>query len=197
MNAPRPERSEIVIRLQQAGDEADVFDVVRRAFGRDAEARLVERLHADGAARLSLVAVCGGTIVGHVLFTRLPIVADEGLVESLALAPLSVRPDAQRRGIGTRLVSAGLLRAAGDGQRSVLVVGDAGYYGRFGFRAELVRRLDCPFAGEHFLGRELVAGALVNLRGRVEYPAAFFDPRFAAPPERSPQPPGPAGWAGA
>lgn len=55
----------------------------------------------------------------------------------------------------------------------VIVVGHPDYYPRFGFSANAVRKLDSPYAGEAFMGLELVPGALAGAHGAVRYPAAF------------------------
>src|SRR5215204_5594172 len=130
--------TDVTIRPETPADAAAVDDVNRLAFGGDAEAALVAALRAGGYARVSLVAEADEQVVGHVLFSRLPIEAGAGVVvEALALAPLAVRPSFQRRGIGTRLVGAGLRACAGQGHRIVVVLGHPEYYPRFGFSAAL------------------------------------------------------------
>src|SRR4029077_114476 len=114
-----------------------VFEVNHFAFGREAEARLVDALRDGGFARLSLIAELGGELAGHVLFSRVPIHTGTGVVEALALAPLAVRPPCQRRGIGTTLVTYGLRTCREAGHRIVIVLGHPEYYPRFGFSAAL------------------------------------------------------------
>jgi putative acetyltransferase len=60
-------------------------------------------------AELSLVAVENGDVLGHILFSRLVIEAQEQIVPALALAPLAVTPTRQHKGIGSQLVQVGLL----------------------------------------------------------------------------------------
>ena len=86
------------IRDEAAGDRSAVAEVNRLAFGgRDDEARLVERLREGGYARVSMVAEAAGQVVGHVLFSDLPIVTVGGTVAALALAPMAVVPEFQGR----------------------------------------------------------------------------------------------------
>jgi len=152
-----------------------IKDLHRAAFGGDFEARLVEQLRNDGLVAASLVATDGGTVVGHILFSDLAVELDGRPVAAVSLAPLAVLPERQRGGIGTRLVEAGLesLRAR---QRAaaVIVLGEPGFYRRFGFSAELARKLASPYAGEAFMAIELIPGALAGHSGAVTYPAAFF-----------------------
>jgi putative acetyltransferase len=91
----------------------------------------------------------------------------------VSLVPLAVRPDRQGRGIGSRLVAAGLALLRERGWAAVVVLGHARYYPRFGFSAELARKLASPFPGEAFMALELVPGALAGGAGSVGYPAAF------------------------
>jgi putative acetyltransferase len=164
---------EVVIRDETPADVPAVRELNRRAFGRDAEADLVDALRAGGYARLSLVAAQGGLVVGHALFSRLTVETASGVVEALALAPVAVLPDRQRRRIGSGLIRDGLAACRGRGHRAVVVLGDAAYYPRFGFSAALAGRLRSPFPGPHFMALELVPGALAGVEGEVRYPPPF------------------------
>ncbi len=156
------------IRDETGADHAAVGRLHRLAFGGDAEARLVDALRRSGAAVLSLVAECGGgAVVGHVLLSRL--VSPPG---SLALAPLAVLPERQRRGVGSALVRAALARAREGGWAAAFVVGDPAYYGRFGFDADSARGHASPYAGQHFMAAPLGAERLPGV-GAVVYPAPF------------------------
>jgi putative acetyltransferase len=142
-------------------------------FGGDYEAELIERLDRDGLVVASLVALEAEIVVGHVHFSDLAVEIDGRPIRAASLAPLAVRPDFQRRGIGTRLVTNGLRILRDRGRAAAIVLGHPGYYRRFGFSAELARKLAGPFKGESFMALELVHGALDGLTGSVRYPAAF------------------------
>jgi putative acetyltransferase len=121
-------------------ETAAVLAVVRAAFGDDGEPvaglvrELVEERGTSAALRASLVArEPGGEVAGHVALTRGWLDAERRLVEVLVLSPLSVRPDAQRRGVGGRLVEAAVAEADRLGSPLVLLEGDPAYYGRLGF----------------------------------------------------------------
>lgn len=153
--------------------EAAVRALHRQAFGGMFEAELVDRLKQDGLAIVSLVAIDGGRVAGHILLSTLAVEIDGRPVASASLAPMAVVPKRQRQGIGSKLVRAGLARLQQGSTQAVIVVGHPDYYQRFGFSAEKVRKLDTPYAGEAFMGLELVPGALAGARGSVRYPAAF------------------------
>ena len=162
------------LRPETAADHEAIRQVNCRAFGGDAEARLVDALREGGHVRASLVAEEGGHVVGHVLFSHLPLVTGGGMVPGLALAPLAVLPELQGRGIGSALVRRGLEVCKEQGHRVVVVLGHPPFYQRFGFSAQLAARLEAPYSGrESFLAVELVPGALDGITGRVVYPPPF------------------------
>ena len=161
------------IREETAADRVVVRAVVRAAFGGEAEADLVERLHADGDATVALVAERAGNVVGHVLFSRLPIELGQRIVPAAALAPLAVAPEWQRQGIGAALVREGLALCRDRGVAAVVVLGDSAYYGRFGFRAGTTAGLQTPWSGPHLMALELIPGSLSGDSGIAHYAAAF------------------------
>lgn len=127
-------------------DLDDVLLVERAAFGRDEEAALVRDLLGDPSARplLSLLAREDDRAVGHILFTSVRLTEAPQAVGAL-LAPLAVVPDAQRRGVGRRLVERGLHLLAASGVDLVFVLGSPDYYPRFGFEPAGRRGLAAPF----------------------------------------------------
>ncbi len=90
--------------------------------------------------------------------------------DALLLGPIGVLPECQGLGIGTLLMDHALAEASARGHRSVILVGDAPYYERFGFDAGLCAGLDLPGPVERdrFQGVELVAGALAGATGMVK-----------------------------
>ena len=108
----------IAIAEEGPGHHAAVAALHRAAFGGPDEADLVERRRRDDLVAASLVALeDGGVVIGHVLFSDLPVEVDGAPVRAVSLAPMAVRPDRQGCGIGTRLVAEGLpiLRERGRG----------------------------------------------------------------------------------
>lgn len=176
---PIEDRPRIVVRQEVAADVPEVYQVNRAAFARTDEAELVNGLRTDAQAfvpELSLVAEWEGRVVGHILFTRCWI--DDGAggsVESLALAPMAVAPALQKRGIGSRLIHAGLDRARELGSGSVIVLGHARYYPRFGFVPAERWHIRPPFQvpADHYMALELVPGALASVSGTVRYAPPF------------------------
>ncbi len=157
------------IRPEAPRDDEAIDAVVAAAFGQREEADLVKRLRALNAYR-AFVAV-DGDVVGHIAFTQVALDPEIGLV-LMGLAPLSVRPDVQRSGVGTALTRHGLASLRGDADACV-VLGDPAYYRRFGFEAR--EGLTCVYdvAPEHFMAVELRPGALAGVRGVVQYDPVF------------------------
>ena len=168
--------SPVCIRIESADNAAEhatIRAVNVAAFGGPDEAALVDRLRASEHALISLVGERGGCIAGHIMFSRMWISTQQGLVSAVALAPLAVLPEYQRKGIGSLLVQRGLESLQGRGEGIVIVVGHPAYYPRFGFSTEAATSLESPFPREAFMAMELSAGALEGIRGRVVYPPAF------------------------
>ena len=166
-----------LIREERPEDAEAVRAVLVAAFGREAEARLVERLRASGKIIFALVAEEKGRVLGHMVLSRIPIESGGSEVPVLALAPLAVMPAFQRLGIGSALVGAGLERCRMQRHARVLVVGDPVYYGRFGFVPASRFGLKCPFPvpQEAFMAIELEPGAFAQVSGVVRYGHEFDD----------------------
>ena len=163
----------LTLRGEQASDRASIHAVHRVAFGRSDEGDLVNRLRTDGAVLASLVAERDGQIVGHILFSEMSIETTDASVPAVALAPMAVLPEFQRKGIGGQLIRYGLDCLRDRGERIVLVLGHQPYYSRFGFSRRRACALASPFPAGAFMALELSATALDGIQGTVRYPKAF------------------------
>lgn len=96
---------------------------------------LMDALHSSWAwvDELSFVACDDGELVGHVLYTRAWLDAPRRLVDVLVLGPLGVRPDRQRRGIGSQLITQSLGVVGTRSEPMVFLEGHPSYYPKFGF----------------------------------------------------------------
>lgn len=173
------------VRIAEATptDLPQVLAVERAAFGGDVEAELVERLLDDPSAQplLSLLAWVEDEAVGHILFTAASIDGPPRPVSVAILAPLAVVPDAQRQGVGGRLIEHGLSIMASRGVELVFLAGHPEYYPRHGFvpASPLGFAPPFPMPPEHedaWMVRALRDDAIGSVQGRVVCADALNDP---------------------
>lgn len=168
----------MIVRPENDDDRPTIYAVVEAAFGQPAEAVLVERLWASPSYRpgLSLVAVDGDEIIGHVMVTTAWLEDGDWRQDIASLAPLAVRPDRQRAGVGTALLHAVLAVCDEREEPFVVLQGNPRYYERLGFEPcyPLGVTMDLPdwAPTEAAQLRRLVAYD-PTIRGRVVYPDAF------------------------
>lgn len=169
----------IILRQEKETDFTEVFEVNKFAFEKENEAKLVDALRNNSKVfipELSIVAVKNNKIVGHILFTKIKIKdKKENLNESLALAPIAIIPEFQKKGIGTKLIKKGLEVAKDLGFKSVIVLGHEHYYPKFGFEPAEKWDIKPSFKVNPnvFMCIELVKDGLKNISGTVIYPKEF------------------------
>jgi putative acetyltransferase len=162
------------IRREEKKDVEGIRAVNVAAFGSTTEAHIVDALRGDDV--LSLVAEEGDAVVGHIMFSPVQI-TEGGDLRAVALAPMAVAPEYQRRGIGSALARAGLAECRSLGIHAVFVVGHPTYYPRFGFRLASIAGFACEFEvdDEAFMVAELVPNALAGRSGTVHFHQAFTE----------------------
>ena len=163
--------------MEQPADSARVREINELAFGQLLEADLVDRLRANCADALSLVAE-DDTVVGHILFT--PVVVESGTrrIEGMGLAPMAVIPDRQRQGVGLQLVKHGLELLRERRCPFVVVVGHPEYYPRFGFKRASRHGLSSQWDGiddAAFMVAILDPQAMTGVSGVARYRDEFND----------------------
>ncbi|MGD0612693.1 MAG: HAD-IA family hydrolase [Anaerolineales bacterium] len=162
------------IRPETPRDVAGIRSLHGKAFGHGREADLVDLIRAHHRAALSLVAVNGGEVLGHLLFSKVVLQPQPWALRGLGLGPVAVLPEFQRRGIGSRLIRAGLELCREQGYDFVVLLGDPAYYRRFRFQRACDHSLENEYGADHeFMVLELQPGALAKASGQVEYPPEF------------------------
>ncbi len=156
------------IVFEQPEHSGDIESLLDAAFGDKRSAKTVYRLR-EGVAplrELCFVALENGVLQGSIRYWPVTI---GGTLPALLLGPVAVIEERRSEGLGAVLIEHSLAQAATLGHRIVLLVGDAPYYGRFGFRRDLTLDLGLPGPVdlERFLGFDLVPGALSGVRGVV------------------------------
>ena len=177
----------IIIRNETPADRRAVEHLTREAFWNVYRPGCLEHyvLHVlrDDPAfvpELNLVMERDGELIGHVMFMRAAIRADDGrALPIMTFGPISIAPAYQRRGYGKRLLDHALERAAAMGAGCICMEGNIGFYGHCGFVVAGTRGLryhgvpegeEVPF----FLCRELQAGFLDGVTGVYGPPTGYF-----------------------
>jgi putative acetyltransferase len=120
------------IRNEETKDLDQVRQILNAAFPTDAESKLVDALRTNGKAIISLVAVKGDQVRGHILFSPVT-TTPQSQEKGIGLAPVAVHPDVQSRGMGSQLIRTGLRRCRTLEYDYCVVLGNPKYYQRFGF----------------------------------------------------------------
>ncbi len=175
----------MLIREASDSDLNDVLRVERLAFGRDEEAELVSALLSDPSAKpiLSLLAFKGDLAVGHILFTTAHLTNNQNTTAIAILAPLAIVPDAQKQGIGGKLIERGLQLLSQSGVDLVFVLGHPEYYPRHGFKPAGCLGLEAPYpiAHEHsdaWMVRALRPEVIGSVYGKVICADALNKPEY-------------------
>jgi putative acetyltransferase len=163
-----------VVRPEGKRDIQAVYVVNEAAFGRPEEANLVNNLRENANPFISLVDEEEGIVVGHIMFTPVKLSGHEEL-KIMGLAPVAVLPAYQGRGIGSKLVNAGLEQCRRLGYGACVVLGHPTYYPRFGFVLSVKFGITCEYdvGPEVFMVLELQPGYLEEIEGVIRYHAAF------------------------
>ena len=160
-----------MIRETQESDLEEVFNLIHSSFSNKAESDLVKQLISDGDVLINLVVELSDTIIGNVVVSQITMEPDIGLFCG-GVAPLSVLPDQQSSGVGSRLMEEAINESRKLGIDALFLLGNPNYYKRFGFT---VSKLKNDYSLEHFQELELTEGCLVNIKSKVAYANAFLN----------------------
>ncbi|WP_228275178.1 GNAT family N-acetyltransferase [Stakelama tenebrarum] len=165
----------IAITRAAPGDAYDIDDILTACFPRAGEAMLVKQLAIDGDLVLALIARDERTseALGMVAVSRMDVVIGGEEVPSVALAPLAVMPAFRQTGVAEALAGAAIEEMKRAGALLMFVLGEPGYYGRFGFSVEAAEGFESPYAGPFFMALELQGGLPCGPRGKAEHAPAF------------------------
>jgi len=173
------------IRKEEIKDYNEVFKLIENAFENEVytdhkEQFLVDRLRKSESfiPELSLVAEIDKKIVGYILLTKIKILNNNSRqTTSLALAPVAVLKEYQRKGIGGNLIHKAHQIARELQFGSVILLGHEKYYPKFGYEMTKKYGIKLPFdvPDENCMLIELTENALENVNGIVEYPKEFYE----------------------
>ena len=162
----------ITIRNESSEDIDAITALTVAAFEHEehsshTEQFIINALRRSKQLTISLVAIENDEIVGHVAIS--PVHISSGATGWYGLGPISVRPDRQNKGIGSALMNAALAELKRLGGAGCVLLGDPGYYRRFGFKVQPGLTLE-GVPPEYFQALSLDGIFPV---GRVQYQAAF------------------------
>ena len=166
----------IEIRKEESKDHEAIHKLNLIAFDNGPEAVLVDKLRASCEEYISFVADEDGSVIGHILFT--PATVEDCSAVGMGLAPMSVLPSHQRKGIGSRLVHYGLEFLRNAGCPFVIVLGHPDYYPRFGFELASRYHLRSQWEGvpdDAFMIAVFDSGILPKTGGIARYRDEFDD----------------------
>ena len=149
------------IRIATSLDRDDVRDVHLAAFA-EGEREIVSKLAINLLSEettpqtISLVAETEGAVVGHVAFSPVTIGTNENC-QGYILAPLGVKPDYQKRRIGSKLIESGMQQLSRMGVDILFVYGDPSYYSRFGFSTDAAVQYTPPYRLQYPFGWQGIA----------------------------------------
>jgi putative acetyltransferase len=123
----------IKIREEIEEDYTAVRKVNDDAFGKPEEGSIVDKIREACDEIISLVAVEGEKVVGHIFFSPAVINHNGKEIKGIGLAPMAVHPEYQNKGIGSLLVEEGIKRLKETSCPFIIVLGHEKYYPRFGF----------------------------------------------------------------
>ncbi len=150
----------MIIRIASNQDRDHIKEIHLCAFPEE-EGEIISKLAIDLLSEkttpqtISLVAEVEGSIVGHIVFSPVTIDNSDDF-QGYILAPLGVKPDFQKRGIGSKLIEYGLHMLSTAGVHIVFVYGDPKYYGKFGFSADTAHPYSTPYKLEYPFGWQAI-----------------------------------------
>ena len=180
-------KNDYTIRREKTDDYRAVENLTREAFWNVYRPGCSEHyvLHQfrdrpEFVKELDFVLEIGGEIIGHVMFVRAEITADDGRVlPIMTFGPLSIRPDFQRKGYGKILLDFALERAAEMGAGAVCMEGNIDFYGKCGF--DVASKSGIHYYAEprdevvpYFLLKQLQKGFLDGVTGVYKTPSGYF-----------------------
>ena len=165
---------DVLIRSERPADIDAIDQVTNAAFAGkpysdQTEGLIVKRLREAGALTVSLVAEVDGKVVGHVAFSLVTINGKN--LNWYGLGPISVAPELQKQGIGSKLINEGLSAIRALGAQGCVLEGSPVYYQRFGFKAYPGLIYEGAPAPEYFMALPFYEDVP---EGKVEFHKAFY-----------------------
>ncbi len=165
----------LIIREETPQDKNVIFDINKKAFNNDEEARLVDTLRDDGSIILSAVLELNEKLVAHIAYSDVQLEKAPKSLKAVQLAPLAVLPEYQKMGYGGKLITRSLDVLKERGYVLVFLLGHPEYYPRFGFERSSLHdiRWGHEYPDEAFMVKSLTDSAFEGASGIMTMAAAF------------------------
>ncbi|MFC2094365.1 GNAT family N-acetyltransferase [Bacteroidota bacterium] len=166
----------VKIREERIEDFEAVREINNNAFGQPEEGRIVDKIREACEEIISLVAVEGEKVLGHIFFSPAVINYNGKKIKGMGLAPMAVHPDYQNKGIGTLLVNEGIKKVKETGCLFIIVLGHDKYYPRFGFETASIYGIKPQWKGvpdEAFMIMILDKEKMTGVSGVATYRKEF------------------------
>jgi putative acetyltransferase len=180
-------KSNCIIRLETPADYRETENLTREAFWNVyrpgcTEHYVLHVLRDDPAfvPELDFVMEMDGKLIGHVMYMRSEVHADDGrVISTMTFGPISIAPEYKRRGYGTILLRHSMEEARRMGAGAILITGSIGFYGKSGFVVASTKGIHYfaePRDAQvpYFLLRELKQGYLAGITGTYRDPEGYF-----------------------
>ena len=180
-------KNDYIIRLEERRDYREVENLVRESFWNVyrpgcSEHYVIHMLRDDPAfiPELDFVMEKDGKLIGHNMFMRTIIEADDGkVVDVLTMGPIGITPELKRQGYGKAILDYSLEKATKMGFGAVLFEGNIDFYGKSGFDYAGkfgIRYHDLPEGADasFFLCKELIPGYLDDITGVYQTPQGYY-----------------------
>ena len=177
----------LIIRRETTADYEAVERLTREAFWNVYRPGCTEhyvvhvlRRDPDFVPELDLVLEQDGQLIGHILYMRAKITADDGReIPMMTFGPISIHPAFQRKGLGKRLLEASMAKAAALGAGVLCIEGNIAFYGKSGFVVAGTRGIRYHGAPEqeivpYVLLKELRPGFLDGVTGVYHPPGGYY-----------------------
>jgi predicted N-acetyltransferase YhbS len=175
---------DITLRNEKPEDYSAVENLTREAFWNMYQSGCVEhyilhnlRTSPDFIPELDFVAELDGKIVGNIVYATAKVVDDKNDYDVIGFGPISVLPEYQNKGIGSKMINHTVELGRNAGYKAIIILGDPAYYGRFGFIA--AKNFNIAFADGNYLDALLVLklypDALKVIKGKFSESKVYED----------------------
>ena len=160
---------QMIIREATKSDVNEIYQLVNLAFNNNEESNLIRDLITNDDVLINLVATSTTTILGNIVVSKMLLIPTLDLFCG-AIGPLSVLPDYQSKGIGSKLIEIAISESKINKLDALFVLGSPKFYQKFGFKKS---NLENEYNTQNFQELEITKECLTNIDSKIHYAEAF------------------------